>query len=163
MKLYFLGLFTALALSGCFMPSPFRPSSFSPMSSLQPVSNTPTPTIPETPRRSVQGMAPPGYNDALSDWGRQYNEYRALAIFGYKAFASTGDPRQGQLDSSAVGVDSSNRASIPTGYAIGSGSQNEASARAIANCNAAAARLSRLSNTCIIINMNNVDLNGSFN
>ena len=163
MKPYFLGLFTALALSGCFMPSPFRPSSFSPMSSLQPVSNTAMPTTPEAPQRSVQGMAPPGYNDALADWGRQYNEYRALPIVGYKAFASTGDPRQGQLDSSAVGVNRSNRASIPTGYAIGSSSQNEASARAIANCNAAAARLSQLSNTCIIINMNNVDLNGSFN
>ncbi len=158
MKPYFLGLFTALALSGCFMPS-----SSAPMSSLQPVSNTATPATPEAPQRSVQGMAPPGYNDALADWGRQYNEYRALPIFGYKAFAGTGDPRQGQLDSSAVGVNRSNRASIPTGYATGSSSQNEASARAIANCNAAAARLSRLSNTCIIINMNNVDLNGSFN
>ena len=158
MKPYFLGLFTVLALSGCFMPSPFRS-----LSSMQSTGGAPTPTIPEAPPRSVQGMAPPGYNDALTDWGRQYNEYRALPIFGYKAFASTGDPRQGQLDSRAVGVDRSNQASIPTGYAIGSSNQNEASARAIANCNAAAARLSQLSNTCIIINMNNVDLNGSFN
>ena len=100
---------------------------------------------------------PDGYQSAIKTWQNEYITYLTLPAFGYKAFASTGDPRYEDFFPSQVGINRDGKAVIPTGHVAGRFTLEGAVSDALALCQEEAYRLWGVEEPCYLIQLASSD------